>query len=85
MKTKRVSEENVKPNLKKINSGFVNFEIPFGDYEVLDGRDTLNDLVKISVVTDDVTMKTILNINNTLRFEEFSLFTIQLGSAPIGN
>ena len=83
LRTQGVSEENVEHILK--TQRFVSFEISIGDYEVIASRNILNDLVNISVVTDDVTVKTSLNINNTSRFEKISFFSLQLGSAPNWN
>ena len=39
-------------------SRLVNFELPPGVYEMIDIESTVNDLVKINVVTDDITEKT---------------------------
>ena len=40
---------------------------------MLDFNNSLNDFLKVSVVTDDVTLKTKLNRNNS-RFDELSLY-----------
>ena len=70
LRTIRVSEENIELLLELYNSRFVNFELPPGVYEMIDIKNTLNDLVKVSVVTDDVTFEKNLNTDDILRFHE---------------
>ena len=82
LRTIRVSEENIELLLDLFNSRFVNFELPPGVYEMTDIKNTINDLVKVSVVTDDVTLEKSSNTDDNSRFHEKSLFSILLGSTP---
>ena len=68
--------------LKMYNSRFVKFELPSGLYEVIDIKNTLTDLVKIKIVTDDITTKTRLNTNNNSILDGKSFFNILLGVSP---
>ena len=63
LRTKWVSEEIIEFILRISNCPFVVFETPLGVSEMTDFNRTLSELVNISVFSDDVTIKTILNTN----------------------
>ena len=50
---------------------------------MVDFNFTVNDIVKVNVATDDITLKTTENINKTSRFDENSSCKKLLSFAPI--
>ena len=65
------------------SSRFVKYEVPPGVYEMIVINNTKNGLVNINVVTDDVTLITILDTNEFLPFNVKSFISPILGLSPL--
>ena len=70
--TKKCFTKKLLNSIGKSFFPFVTFEVAPGVHQMVGFTITVNDWVKISVVADDVTLKSKLNVNKSSRYEEMS-------------